>query len=97
AHALAEMGAPKPHASGQPGAARRRSSGDHDVPHTLLSAKVYEALHEDALGKKSVAEVLRADYFGKVDGLNDKSDAALMQSEEFATISESSARYVSPD
>lgn len=29
----------------------------------LLSAKVYEALHEDALTKKSVAEVLRADYF----------------------------------
>jgi hypothetical protein len=47
----------------------------------LLSAKVYEALHEDALGKKSVAEVLRADYFGKVDGLNDKWDAVLKQYE----------------
>ena len=32
----------------------------------MLSAKVYEALHVDALGKKAVADVLRADYFGKV-------------------------------
>ncbi|KVE91461.1 hypothetical protein WJ01_27115 [Burkholderia vietnamiensis] len=47
----------------------------------LLSAKVYEALHDDALGKKCVAEVLRADYFGKVDGLNDKWDAVLKQYE----------------
>lgn len=43
----------------------------------LLSAKVYEALHEDALTKKSVAEVLRADYFGSVDGLNEQWDAVL--------------------
>ena len=43
----------------------------------LLSSKVYEALHEDALTKKSVAEVLRADYFGSVDGLNEQWDAVL--------------------
>ncbi|CAE6858747.1 hypothetical protein R75471_00052 [Paraburkholderia domus] len=47
----------------------------------LLAAKVYEALHEDALTKKSVADVLRADYFGKVDGLSDKWDAVLVQHE----------------
>ncbi len=45
----------------------------------LLSAKVYEALHDDALTKKSVDDVLRADYFGKVDGLNDKWTAVLAQ------------------
>ena len=45
----------------------------------MLSAKVYEALHIDALGKKAVADVLRADYFGKVVGLTDKWDAALAQ------------------
>src|SRR5258708_3513919 len=33
----------------------------------VLSAKVYEALHDDALGKKSVLDVLRADYFSKVE------------------------------
>jgi hypothetical protein len=38
----------------------------------LLSAKVYEALHEGALRKASVSEVLRADYFDKVDGLNER-------------------------
>jgi hypothetical protein len=43
----------------------------------LLSSKVYEALHEDALMKKSVADVLRADYFGKVDGLNSQWDAVI--------------------
>lgn len=48
----------------------------------LLSSKVYEALHEDALTKKSVADVLRADYFGKVDGLNDKWDTVLAQHEK---------------
>lgn len=48
----------------------------------LLSAKAYEALHDDALGKKSVADVLRADYFGKVDGLNDKWDAVLAHHEK---------------
>jgi hypothetical protein len=45
----------------------------------LLSAKVYEALHQDALGKASVDEVLRADYFSKVDGLNQKWDKVLEQ------------------
>jgi len=45
----------------------------------LLSAKVYEALSSDVLTKKSVEEVLRADYFGKVQGLNEKWDAALDQ------------------
>ena len=45
----------------------------------LLSAKVYEALHEEALTKKSVAEVLRADYFGGVDGLNEQWEAVLAQ------------------
>lgn len=45
----------------------------------LLSAKVYEALHEDALTKPSVDAVLRADHFGKVDGLSAKWDAALVQ------------------
>lgn len=48
----------------------------------LLSAKVYEALHEDALGKKSVSDVLRADYFGKVAGLNESWDAVLTQHEK---------------
>jgi hypothetical protein len=48
----------------------------------LLSAKVYEALHDDVLRKKSVEEVLRADYFGKVDGLNEKWDAVLAQHEK---------------
>lgn len=48
----------------------------------LLSAKVYEALHEDALTKKSVADVLRADYFGTVDGLNDRWEAVLAQHEK---------------
>ena len=43
----------------------------------LLSAKVYEALHEDALTKKSVADVLRADYFADVAGLNELWDAVL--------------------
>lgn len=45
----------------------------------LLSAKVYEALHEDALTKHSVAEVLRGDYFGNVEGLNEAWDAVLAQ------------------
>jgi hypothetical protein len=45
----------------------------------LLSAKVYEALHEDALNKKAVAEVLRADYFDHVNGLNEQWDAVLVQ------------------
>jgi hypothetical protein len=48
----------------------------------LLSAKVYEALHDDALGKKSVSDVLRADYFGKVEGLNERWDAVLSQHEK---------------
>jgi hypothetical protein len=48
----------------------------------LLSSKVYEALHEDALRKKSVADVLRADYFGKVDGLNEKWDAVLARHDQ---------------
>jgi hypothetical protein len=48
----------------------------------LLSAKVYEALHDDALGKKSVAVVLRSDYFGKVEGLNERWDAVLAQHEK---------------
>jgi hypothetical protein len=43
----------------------------------VLAAKVYEALHPDALGKQSVSEVLRADYFDKVDGLTAKWDATL--------------------
>lgn len=47
----------------------------------VLSAKVYEALHDDALGKKAVSDVLRADYFGKVEGLTEKWDAALVQYE----------------
>ena len=47
----------------------------------LLSAKVYEALHDDALGKKSVSDVLRADYFGKVERLNERWDAVLTQYE----------------
>lgn len=46
----------------------------------LLSSKVYEAL--DVLTKQSVADVLRADYFGKVDGLNDKWDEVLSQNGE---------------
>jgi hypothetical protein len=45
----------------------------------LLSAKVHEALHEGALNKQSVADVLRADYFGNVDGLNEQWDAVLAQ------------------
>ena len=45
----------------------------------LLSAKVYEALHEDALTKKSVSDVLRVDYFGAVAGLNEQWDAVLNQ------------------
>lgn len=48
----------------------------------ILAAKVYEALHEDALSKKSVSDILRADYFGKVDGLNDRWDAVLAQHEK---------------
>lgn len=47
----------------------------------LLSAKVYEALHSDALTKESVAAVLRTDYFGKVDGLNDQWASVLEQYE----------------
>jgi hypothetical protein len=47
----------------------------------LLSAKVYEALHGDALRKNSVDETLRADYFGKVDGLNARWDAVLAKYE----------------
>jgi hypothetical protein len=43
----------------------------------LLSAKVYEALHDDALTKPSVIQVLQADYFGNVDGLQAKWDAAI--------------------
>lgn len=43
----------------------------------LLSAKVYEALHEDALTKNSVAEILRTDYFGHVPGLNAAWEAVL--------------------
>lgn len=43
----------------------------------LLSAKVYEAL--DALAKNSVAEVLRADYFSNVAGLNEQWDSVLAQ------------------
>ena len=38
----------------------------------MLSAKVYEALHENALSKKSIDEVLRADYFGGVEGLEER-------------------------
>jgi len=53
----------------------------------LLAAKVYEALHGDALAKKSVADVLRTDYFGKVDGLNDKWDAVLAQHEKLEWLS----------
>lgn len=45
----------------------------------LLSSKVYEALHEDGLRKASVDEVLRVDYFAKVDGLNERWDAVLAQ------------------
>ena len=45
----------------------------------LLSAKVYEALHEDALRKASVNEVLRTDYFGKVEGLSERWDEVLAQ------------------
>ncbi len=52
----------------------------------LLSAKVYEALHVDALRKATVEEVLRADYFGKVDGLNEKWDAVLAQHEGLAWL-----------
>ncbi len=48
----------------------------------MLSAKVYEALHEDALRKASVNEVLRSDYFGKVDGLNERWNTVLAQHEE---------------
>lgn len=52
----------------------------------LLSAKVHEALHEDALRKKSVADVLRADYFGAVDGLNKEWEAVLAQYEKLEWI-----------
>ena len=45
----------------------------------LLSAKVYEALRPKALTKPSVDAVLRADYFGKVDGLQAKWDSAIAQ------------------
>jgi hypothetical protein len=45
----------------------------------LLSAKVYEALHDDALSKASVSEVLRADYFGDVDGLDEQWNGVLEQ------------------
>lgn len=48
----------------------------------LLSAKVYEALHDDALGKESVSDVLRAEYFGRVEGLNERWDAVLSQHEK---------------
>jgi len=47
----------------------------------LLSAKVYEALHDDALAKPFVAEVLRAKYFGQVDGLQAEWDATLAKHE----------------
>lgn len=43
----------------------------------LLSSKVYEALN--ALSKKKVADVLRSDYFGAVDGLNEQWEAVLAQ------------------
>jgi hypothetical protein len=48
----------------------------------LLSSKVYEALHEDALTKQSVADVLRTDYFGRVEGLNEKWGDVLSQHEK---------------
>lgn len=43
----------------------------------LLSSKVHEAL--DVMTKKAVADVLSADYFGKVDGLSERWDAVLAQ------------------
>jgi len=43
----------------------------------VLAAKVYEALHPDALTKESVSAVLHADYFGNVDGLVAKWEATL--------------------
>jgi hypothetical protein len=48
----------------------------------LLSSKLYEALHQDALTKKSIADVLREDYLGRVEGLTDKWDAVLVQHEK---------------
>lgn len=44
----------------------------------MLSAKVYEALHEDALSKKSIDEVLRAEYFGGVEGLEERWNEVLI-------------------
>lgn len=51
----------------------------------ILSAKVHEAL--DVLSKNSVGEILRADYFGKVQGLTDQWDAALKQHQDLEWIS----------
>jgi len=48
----------------------------------LLSAKVYEALHGDALRKENIAAVLRTDYFSNVDGLNDRWQSVLAQYEK---------------
>ena len=47
----------------------------------VLASKVYEALHKDALTKQSVDDVLRAEFFGKVDGLTDTWDATLKRYE----------------
>lgn len=66
-------------APGNPGPQEDAAIGITMFLMRLLSAKVYEALHGDALGKASVLAVLRADYFGKADGLNEKWDAVLTQ------------------
>lgn len=44
----------------------------------LLASKLYEALHHDALRRPAVDAILRADYFGRVDGLTARWDAALV-------------------
>lgn len=52
----------------------------------LLSSKLYEALHNNALRKPSVDAILRADYFGHVDGLNDRWDEALALHDNLAWL-----------
>lgn len=62
---------------GNPGPEEDAAVGVSMFLFRVLAAKVYEALHPDALRKQSVADVLRAEFLAKKDGLIDKWDATL--------------------